>query len=115
MPNVTDVDQLIEDTATNEGQYLLILVDEKSNTSAYCLFMPGEFTTTMPDGVHQLFDESMRILAHPSTIYFSSQELPILTQIGPWAVTVVERSKEDGITIRDGRGEPAESHMGVGG
>jgi hypothetical protein len=115
MPLTKNVDDLIKSTGTNEAEHLVVFVDTETSQMAYCLFMPASTELPDPDGLHQLFDETMAKLSHPETVYYSVAELPILAFVGPYEVAVIERDTAGGITVKDGREQPVENHMGIGG
>jgi hypothetical protein len=115
MPLTSDVNDLIAKTPTGQGECLLVMVDHKDQANAYGLYLGSQFNTVQLDGVHELFDEALLTLSNPSKTYYTADELPILTQVGPHEVTVVERASDGTVSVRSGRTEPVENHMGIGG
>jgi len=115
MPLVRDIQELIANVHTSLSEFMLLLVDVKTDKTAYCLYAPGQFTNTQLDGATLLFDETLQSLSHPETVYFSEDELPMLTQVAQYEVVVVERDLNGNVTVKDGRNEPVSNHLGVGG
>lgn len=114
MPQVNDLQKLIQQASFDEHHRTIILVDKTTNQKAW-----GRFVHRYDQGslgrVDSYYTSTFNILSKTgASMVFTANVLPILPHLGKHQVTLVEKTF-DGISVKNAVNENVNDSLGVGG
>jgi hypothetical protein len=111
--NITDVKTFIKDATVDNRNRTVILDDRQSNTVGVCRFS-YHYDSPQSVGVCQaLFTETITAVTQSAQVFFTTLELPMLTAIGPYHITLVTRYPDGSLVLSNALQDPVDNHIGL--